>query len=76
MAVFARGIDHVLPNIHADDEECEKGKGRIVICQAGQEIPDDVLSWFQRHKPHWIAGYKKGDPPKNKMVEPMSTAKK
>jgi len=78
MAVFARGVDHALPNIDNDEAICNIGKGRTVDCKAGQEIPEDVLGWFKLHKPGWIAGYKDsaGKTPNTKMVEPMSTAKK
>jgi len=56
MAKFAQGVNHVLPNVDNDDAICDIGKGRTIECMAGQEIPADVLQWFKRHKPGWIAG--------------------
>ncbi len=92
MARFAKGVDHVLPNVHADDEVCENpkhlksgGGGRTVHCLAGQEIPNDVLPWFRRHKPGWIAGGAKAaaaiekaihGSPEDKSIKPMNTGRK
>lgn len=68
MAKFAKGVDHLLPNVNGEKVECVEG------C----DIPKDKLDWFRRYKPGWIAGGSKAitEAPEDKAIKPMHTRRK